>query len=306
MVVDVDGIPMSALINDVPHPRAVIVALHGGGSNASYFDAPGRLSLLAVGAALGFTVIALDRPGYGSSEPHAAELADPARRVELSFAAVDRLLVGKPTGAGYFLFAHSMGCVLAIRMANTLRGADLLGLELSGTGLRHHPRAVELMADWAVTALRPGALPPGLRQVIWGPEQLYPTDGAPLPASPSPAYEGLESDAWPAAFPEQAAGVQVPVRYCLGDQEGWWRPGPGSLAEVGALFAASPRVVIHEQIQGGHNLSRGFSAAAYHLSALAFVEECVLAREHERRPANPPRSSTPTPGRARHAALHSR
>jgi hypothetical protein len=46
------------------------------------------------------------------------------------------------------------------------------------------------------------------------------------------------------------------------------------------LFTASPRVVTEEQADGGHNLSLGLSALAYHLKVLSFAEECVLAREN--------------------------
>ena len=35
-VVDVEGIPMSALVAEAPEPRAVIVALHGGAARAAY------------------------------------------------------------------------------------------------------------------------------------------------------------------------------------------------------------------------------------------------------------------------------
>ena len=48
LVVDVDGVPMSARVAEAPEPRAVVVALHGGAVTSRYFDAPGRpwLSLL--------------------------------------------------------------------------------------------------------------------------------------------------------------------------------------------------------------------------------------------------------------------
>jgi hypothetical protein len=69
----------------------------------------------------------------------------------------------------------------------------------------------------------------------------------------------------------------VPVRYCLGDHERVWSSGPSALADIGSLFTASPRVVTAEQAEGGHNLSRGLSALAYHLNVLAFAEECALA-----------------------------
>ena len=37
-VVIVDGVPMSAMVAEAPEPRAVIVAIHGGGTTAIYFD----------------------------------------------------------------------------------------------------------------------------------------------------------------------------------------------------------------------------------------------------------------------------
>lgn len=112
-VADVDGIPMSALVAEVPRPRAVIVALHGGAVTSRYFDVPDRprLSLLRTGAALGFTVIALDRPGYGRSAPYADRMATAGQRVGLTYAAVERLLAARPRGAGLFLLGHSQGCV---------------------------------------------------------------------------------------------------------------------------------------------------------------------------------------------------
>ena len=71
-LVIVDGVPMSALIAESAEPKAVIVAIHGGGTTSVYFDCPGHpsYSLLRSGAAAEFTVVALDRPGYGSSAPY--------------------------------------------------------------------------------------------------------------------------------------------------------------------------------------------------------------------------------------------
>ncbi|MGH3578179.1 MAG: alpha/beta hydrolase, partial [Mycobacterium sp.] len=122
---------MSALLAEAPNPRAVIVAIHGGGTTAVYFDCPGHpaLSLLRVGAEHGFTVLALDRPGYGSSAPYPEAMARPEQRVQLAYGAVDRILADRPRGAGLFLMAHSGGCELALRMAADERGSDLLGIE---------------------------------------------------------------------------------------------------------------------------------------------------------------------------------
>ena len=135
-VVPVDGIPMSGLFAEAPDARAVIVALHGGGSSAAYFDCPGRpdLSLLRAGAAAGFSVIALDRPGYGTSAPYADEMWDPTRRVDLAFCAAEAMLGARPRGAGLFIMAHSNGCELGLRMAVDCRRHDVIGVELAGTG----------------------------------------------------------------------------------------------------------------------------------------------------------------------------
>src|ERR1700681_2966997 len=148
-VVLVDGVPMSALVAVSPPPRAVVVAFHGGASTAAYFDCPAhpRLSLLRAGAALGYTVVALDRPGYGASAPYPDAMQRPEQRVALAYGAIDKILGSNPRGAGLFLLAHSAGCELAVRMAVDDRAehAGLLGLELAGTGLQYADSAHEIV-----------------------------------------------------------------------------------------------------------------------------------------------------------------
>ncbi len=275
-VVRVGGVPVSALVREAERPRAVVVALHGGATSSVYYDAPDhpRLSLLRAGPALGFTVVALDRPGYGASAPYKEELTSPEQRVELAYGALDRLL--ESSGAGVFLMAHSSGCELGVRMAGAERGADLLGLEIAGTGRHRHKRARRLWEEW--DRERPAGSV--LRDILWGPARAYPdalVGGARI-ASPAPAYEGTEAEGWPENLPELASRVRIPVHYSLGEHEMWWQAGPEALADVASLFTASPRVAVHEQVGGGHNLSLAHCALAYHLEVLSFVEECVLAR----------------------------
>ncbi|GAA3204950.1 alpha/beta hydrolase [Actinocorallia longicatena] len=287
-VVEVDGIPISALVLAVPEPRAVVLALHGGATTSIYFDAPGRPrhSLLRIGAALGYTMIAVDRPGYGRSAGHTGAMPSEAHRRDLVFGAVDRLLEDRGRGAGVFLLAHSRGAMLALQMAGGPRGAELLGLEISGSGLNH----TELLTE-ATRARYPESGPPqpskiSLRDLLWEPSRLYPEDilaGGGI-ASPAPAFDGEVERPWQEEFPELAAKVVVPFRYTLADHERVWRAGPEGLAEVAALFTASPRVVVNEQADSAHNLSLGLTATAYHLGALAFAEECVLLRERTGRP----------------------
>ena len=279
-VVPVDGIPMSGLFAEAPDPRAVIIALHGGASSAAYFDCPGHpeLSLLRAGAAAGFSVVALDRPGYGTSAAYADAIWEPARRVELAYATADGMLGSRPRGAGLFVMAHSNGCELALRMAVDSSGRDLLGVELAGTGLCYHPTAAEILKQAS-----PTHRPAGLRELIWGPEDVYPADVVNnVGAAGAPPQEAEVSGNWARRdFPALAGHVAVPVRFTAAEHERVWESDPDALTKIAALFASAPRVEVNRQPGCGHNLSLGLAAADYHSSVLSFVEQCIAAGESQ-------------------------
>ncbi|MGH3674636.1 MAG: alpha/beta hydrolase [Mycobacterium sp.] len=276
-VVMVDGVPMSALVASAPDPRAVIVAIHGGATSSTYFDCPGhpRLSLLRSATAQGFTAIALDRPGYGASALYHDDMADPGKRVAFAFGAVHKILGDGARGAGLFLLAHSAGCELALRMAVDERAADVLGIELAGTGLRYSPEAKAVISEATATAR-----PAGLRDLLWQPTDLYPPEVlAGGLSAPGAAYESDVTANWPRRdFPDVAARVGVRVEFSAGDHERVWESTPEALTAIAALFTSSPRVVVNEMPDSGHNLSVGLNADTYHKRVLSFVEECVAAR----------------------------
>jgi pimeloyl-ACP methyl ester carboxylesterase len=280
-VVLVDGVPISALVAEAPKPRAVVVAFHGGASTAAYFDCPGhpRLSLLRAGAGLGYTVVALDRPGYGASAPYPDVMQHPEQRVALAYGAVDKILGSNARGAGLFLLAHSAGCELAVRMAVDKRAdhAGLLGVELAGSGLQYADAANEILKTATATTR-----PVGLRELLWQPAHLYPAEvlSGITNSSTGALYEAEMTKDWPRQdFPALAAEVRVPVQFSVAEHERVWKSDPEALAEIAAMFTGSPRFVINKQSRAGHNLSLSVSAAAYHLKVLSFVEDCVVARE---------------------------
>lgn len=282
-VVLVDGVPMSGLVAEASpsdqDPRAVIVAFHGGASTAAYFDCPGhpRLSMLRTGAALGFTVVALDRPGYGSSAPYPDAIERPEQRVRLAYGAVDKILGSNSHGGGLFLLAHSAGCELAVRMAADERGSNLLGIELAGTGLQYDDTAQDILKT-----ATPTQRPAGLRELLWQPAYLYPPEvlnGITNSSTGAPYESAMVNDWARKDFPALAGQVRVPVQFSVADHERVWRSDHKAIADIAAMFGAAPRFVINEQVGAGHNLSLSVSAAAYHLTVLSFVEECVVARE---------------------------
>lgn len=274
-LVIVAGVPMSALIAEAEQPAAVIVALHGGGTTALYFDCPGHpsLSFARAGAAAGFTVIALDRPGYGSSAPYPEAMARPAQRVDLVYGAVDRILGDRPRGAGMFLVGHSGGCELVLRMAADERGADLQGIELAGTGRHYHPAAREIL-EAATRERRPA----GLRDLLWHPEALYPPEvlGGATVSPTAPAYEDqMVSDWGRQDFPALAPAVTVPVQFSVAEHEKVWQHDTSAVAEIESLFSGAPRFTSYRQPDAGHNMSLGYTAPAYHARVLAFFGECL-------------------------------
>ena len=155
---------MSGLLAEAPAPKAVIVALHGGATTAAYFDCPGHpeLSLVRSAPRSGFTVLALDRPGFGSSALYGDEFDSTPRRIDMTYRAIEAMLGSRDRGAGVFVLAHSNGSELALRMAADDRGAGLLGVEISGTGLRQQDTAAAVLAG----ASREN-IPTGLRELLW-------------------------------------------------------------------------------------------------------------------------------------------
>ncbi|MGX1811042.1 alpha/beta hydrolase [Nocardia sp. NPDC055321] len=280
VLAEVGGIPVSGLLAATREPRATLVALHGGSTSSIYYDCPGHpeLSLLRLGRRLGYTVLALDRPGYGASTPFAADLATPEQRLDLMFGAIDAHLGTRDRGAGILLVGHSAGCEMIMRMAADERGAGLLGVELAGTGRHHPPFAQETL--WGPDS-DGGTRPPGLGDLLWRPERLYPPDvryGASIAASGARLESSTVAHWAEHEFPLLAARVPIPVRFTIGDHERVWRSDAEELTAVGAMFRSAPRVVLSHRPNTGHNLSVGYTAAAYHLSLLAFAEECVAAR----------------------------
>jgi len=277
-VVLTDGVPMSALVASVPEPKAVIVAVHGGATSAAYFDCPGHpeLSLLRAAAAEGYTAIALDRPGYGASAFYHDTMTHADRRVGFALGAVDKILGESSRGAGLFLLSHSAGCEIGLRMAVDERAIDVLGVELSGTGLRYGDAAKAIISEATATSR-----PAGLRDLLWQPTDLYPpevlTGGLSAPGAP---YEAEVTANWPRRdFGEIAARVTVPVEFSVADHERVWESTPQAAQAVSALFTSAQRVVVNDMPDSGHNLSVGWSAGEYHRRVLSFVDECAAARE---------------------------
>ncbi|WP_089107643.1 alpha/beta hydrolase [Streptomyces hyaluromycini] len=287
IVLDAGGTALSGLLARParPTPHAVVVAVHGSGMRAGYFDSRARagLSLLATGAQLGYTVLALDRPGYGLSArqlPHGLALAQQTQVLHAALASFAR---SHATGAGFFVVGHSHGGKLALAAAAHADGAGLIGVDVSGIGTRLAVTPDQL----------PGAAGPGDWRRHWGPLRLYPPGAFRLGhtlVAPVPAAEAREASAWPRTYLHLAARIRIPVRFTFAEQERWWRHDDEAVAELLRPLAA-PKSKVDRLPDAGHNISLGWAARTYHLRVLAFLEECLLASEAA--PAGPVRNVPP-------------
>ncbi|WP_326812805.1 alpha/beta hydrolase [Streptomyces scopuliridis] len=281
VTLDADGVPLSGLLAEPDGgaaPRSVIVAIHGRGMCADYFNGltdPAD-SVLTLGARLGHTVLALDRPGYGASAgplPDGQPLGEQATTLHRALADFAR---HHPTGSGFFVVAHSDGGKVALHMAAQDAGSGLLGLDINGCGWRYAPEARHF----------PDTLGGGASRLNWGPLHLY-SPGT-FRASRSllravPAREAAQTATWPVQYPRLAGRITSPVRLTFAEHELWWELDDKALAAMTGLLTAAPLVAVERLSAAGHNISIGRAARAYHLRALAFLEECLRrAGDHPR------------------------
>ncbi|MFE7835960.1 alpha/beta fold hydrolase [Streptomyces sp. NPDC057474] len=279
VTVEANGITLSGLLSEPSHgsPRALIVALHGGGMNAGYFDGQAHpdVSLLSLGARLGYTVLALDRPGYGASAvrlPRGQRLTAQAATVR---AAVAAFTARHTPGTGTIVLAHSFGAKVALAAAAGWDTTDLLGADVSGCGGR--PAVSPGLVDGEGGMSR--------RRLNWGPLHLYPPDTFRLArtvVAPMPALEAGAVVGWARLSAAILPRIHVPVRLTFAQHEAWWCHDDDDLADLTARLSSAPRVVIDRLPHAGHNISLGWAARAYHLKALAFAEECLGSSPRQR------------------------
>jgi pimeloyl-ACP methyl ester carboxylesterase len=273
-----DGLKLSAIRGEPDGPaRATIVALPGGGYNSAYWHHPANRagSLVELGAALGFRTWSVDRPGYGATAPQFPDGCPLERQEAVVVGLIDTLSRAPGAGAGVFLIGHSMGAILALRVAAKRQGG-LLGVDVSGIPLRFSPR---LASAVSANLEREEGHSPGksAAALFYGPPGSY--DPAILTRdvalSPPPSIELADSLAWPGQFADVARSIEVPVRITLGDHEQVTDTGWPALRETAALFTRANRVETALQARAGHNVSLHHVARAFHLRSLAFFEEAL-------------------------------
>lgn len=270
---------LSALIATCPAPRGLILAIHGGGYTARYFDVLGQ-SFLRIAVCAGYSVVAIDRPGYGSARdrpmsfdrqlPYLAEAA----RWSLAQA-------GLPAGP-LFLHGHSIGGMLALLLAGTGTALPISGVSMTGAGAKGHERATAAIRARAESAESHSESAPELRaRLMMGPAGTFdPALAAYDPARdvPSAVADLRDAAVWSERLPEAAGRCPVPVQFVVPEHDALWRSDDAAMAVIPPLFAKVPFVDIRVQSMVGHAVELHHLAQAHAHRALAFAEECRIFR----------------------------
>lgn len=257
-------------------PRGLVVALHGGGARAAYFDSPvdEGASLIRLAAAVGWRALTLDRPGYGASENFARMRPRAADQVELIASAAAQL---RPAGASVLLVGHSLGGIVAVHAAAVDAIDGLVSLALGGVPLRYTAaqttRLAAVDASGTYISRAPGPAPdpgdwfgpPG----SWDPRLL---DHRQDLVTRTPAAEFLDARDCPVLLPPVLAEVRVPVQVAAAEHELTSAPAADALAATCESLTRARYVEPLVLPGSGHNLSLGPAARSYHLRVLALGE----------------------------------
>ena len=134
----VDGYTVSATLHlaGTPHPGSpLLVALHGGTFTSEYFCIAGSRtgSFVDIATRNGFSVLRMDRPGYGASDLLPEDENTFVRQAELLDSAISGMLDDCAADT-VVLVGHSIGGIVALEVAARQPHWRLTGVAISGMG----------------------------------------------------------------------------------------------------------------------------------------------------------------------------
>lgn len=256
----------------------LVVAIHGGSYTSAYFDIPGR-SLIDRAAVLRIPIAALDRPGYGDSSPMPPAEATIAGQAQHLVPALGEIFARHGDGcAGIVLIGHSIGGAIAATIASAPGDLPLIGLAVSGVGLRTPP---EFGPMWASLPDEPFVeLPLPLKdQVMFGPPGSF---DAAVPVlthaadAPAPRAELIDIVGdWQERVGDVLGRIAVPVHYRQAEFDHLWTVDEGEVSGFAAALSAAPRVDAAMMRGTGHCIDFHHVGAAFQIQQLGFALQCA-------------------------------
>ncbi|PBP23460.1 hypothetical protein BUE80_DR005581 [Diplocarpon rosae] len=277
--------------------KPLIVLIHGGGTNATYFDNPLH-SLPAVYNSQGFDVLNINRAGYGGNP-----IPD-TKKPLLDSISVYASLIKEACKTfssgqhGIILIGHSLGGCLSLALAAFHDELPILGVSACGAiPTKEHPAMlIPLLKADPQNPRFVIAPTPESTAAFMGPPEVIDEAVLKHPSmltifEPGPKSELLEwfDDAWYDRFVNEVApGVRVPLQYLAAEYELGWRSieaGQLIFDHAASLFTNAPRKEARLLPGGGHDFE--FSKNAWLLQAArdSFIDSLILPRPANSDPA---------------------
>ena len=259
----------------------LLVALHGGTYTSQYFGVAGGPSgsFLDIAGRNGFSVLTIDRPGYGESTLLPEEENTFARQAEILDGVIAEALEVWPA-PGVVLVGHSIGGMISLEIAARHPRWPLVAVATSGNGAR-------IPAGGAAEAL--GSLPlsgvvdlPVAERdgVMFGPAGSF-TDASRNAAhdsyAPTPFVELVLAPVWARErLSAVAAAVEVPVQTVLAAHDALWDSSAAALADYQSRFTSPASATVLPFT--GHSIDHHLMGVALDLMQLGFAQECMALR----------------------------
>ncbi|CZR65450.1 related to oxidoreductase, 2OG-Fe(II) oxygenase family [Phialocephala subalpina] len=268
--------------------KPLIVLIHGGGTNATYFDNSFH-SIPAVYNAQGFDVLNINRAAYGGN-PIPDTKTPILDSIPLYANLIKKTYKEHSNGQnGIILIGHSLGAAISLSLA-AFHGNDLPLLGISALGIiptKDHPTGLIQMLKADPENPRFVVEPtPESTEVFMGPPEVIDQAVITHPSmltifEPGPKSELLEwfDETWYHRFVNEVApGIRVPLQYLAAEFELGWRSieaGQPIFDHAAGLFVNAPRKEARILPGGGHDFE--FSKNAWILQAArdSFVDSLV-------------------------------
>lgn len=285
--------------------KPLVVLIHGGGTNASYYDnryvgcvfcllhqlfltldrVPQQFSTA------GYNVLNINRPGYGDQDHVAPSTKTPLKdAIPLYIELISQ--VSSPNGI--VLIGHSLGAFTALNIAAQagekldIRGVSALGI----IPARHHdPALVELVTSNTQERLEIDPSPENI-ELFMGPTKCLNLtvvqDAAVMvrifePGLRSELLEWIDEASYERFVDVLAPGIRVPLQLMAAEYELQWRTleeGRPILDEVASMFVNAPTIDKHILPGGGHVRTKVSSFSSLYLQSTVLAK---IPRKHIQR-----------------------
>jgi len=273
---------------ELPNLKPLVVLIHGGGCNASYFENDFH-SVPNAFNATGFDVLSVNRAGYGGN-PIPETTRPLLDAIPLYSALIKKTYEEHSSGKnGIVLVGHSLGAAISLSIA-ALEGEMLPLLGVSALGViptkEPPPILVNMLKADSENPRFVVEPSPEAVETFMGPPSVVDESILAHPSMPKIFEPGLKTElfewwdvAWYDRFVNEVApGVRVPLQFLAAEYELGWRginEGQPIFDHAAGMFTNAPKLDARILPGGGHNFEFSKNASLLQKAREDFIDGLV-------------------------------